>query len=242
MTDNMRTVFGENLWNLLCNSEAIGAFRPNEISLITQLSKSCMKGGEEFHSYPKIPRYENETFTLSEKIDGSNGVININDDGKIIAGSRTQWLIGQDSKGRNIDNHGFRQWVADHHDDLLKLGVGTHYGEWYGNKINRKYGLDHNRFMLFNRTRYESNISKQMAIQSICPGTPSTRDELFPSCCELETVLMDNVCFNALPDLVREFCKSFITNGSRHVPGFKNPEGLIVRSNLRGTLYKVIID
>jgi len=240
--NNLREVFGDNLWKLLCDDSSIGAFRPNEISLITQLSKSCLKTGEEFHSYPKIPRYSNETFTISEKIDGSNGVIKIDEVGNIIAGSRTQWLVGLDAKGRNLENHGFRQFVADNHDELLKLGVGTHYGEWYGSKINRNYGLDHNKFMLFNRNRYEAAIHKQQTIESICPGELSNPDDLFPACVTIETILCDNISFDELSYAVANSLDALNDYGSAHVQGFMKPEGLIVRSNLRGTLYKVIID
>lgn len=169
-------------------------------------------------SYPKIPRYENQLFTVSEKIDGSNGLIYISADGGIVAGSRNNWLI--DDGSNKWDNHGFGQWVKENEVDLQLLGSGMHYGEWYGKSINRNYGLKDRRFMLFNRQRYQ----------------------VIPECCEIETVLLTDIDFPTLSLLVNHRMHLLITEGSIHVPGFPKPEGLIIRNQLTNHLMKYIID
>ncbi len=61
-------------------------------------------------------------------------------------GSRTRWITAQD------DNHGFARWVEGNKQELLKLGAGRHFGEWWGSGIQRGYGLQkgEKRFSLFN--------------------------------------------------------------------------------------------
>lgn len=100
----------------------------------------------EFKGWPKIPRWQNETYVITEKIDGTNGCIVITDMGDIFAQSRTR-VLDESSAG---DNYGFCKWVNGNKQELLKLGVGYHYGEWWGQGINRNYGLKERRFSLFN--------------------------------------------------------------------------------------------
>lgn len=100
----------------------------------------------QFKEWPKIPRWENETYIITEKLDGSNGCIVITEDGDIFAQSRTR-VLDPTSAG---DNYGFCKWVRGNKDDLLTLGVGYFYGEWWGSGIQRNYGLKERRFSLFN--------------------------------------------------------------------------------------------
>lgn len=100
----------------------------------------------EFKAWPKIPRWDNEKYTITEKIDGSNGCIIITEDGDIFAQSRSR-ILDETSAG---DNFGFCKWVRGNKDELLKLGCGYHYGEWWGSGIQRGYGLTEKRFSLFN--------------------------------------------------------------------------------------------
>jgi hypothetical protein len=97
----------------------------------------------EFHAYRKIARLSREII-IEEKIDGTNGVVHVADDGTVTAGSRSRWLTA------NEDNFGFAAWVAENADELRKLGPGYHYGEWWGKGIQRNYGQNRRRFSLFN--------------------------------------------------------------------------------------------
>ncbi len=195
----------------------------------------------EFHKYFKIPRIENETFTISEKIDGSNGLIYVHharfDDVKkgvdrsyILAGSRSKWLIDDGSK--TWDNHGFGSWVEENEEDLYSLDEGYHYGEWYGKGINRGYGLLDKRFMLFNYGRYAEKL--RLADSGLLFNMPTK--------VQVETVFHHNVKFEQLFQIIAEVRYHLTHDGSKHVQGYIKPEGLIVRSELSGKLWKVIID
>ena len=100
----------------------------------------------QFRGFPKIPRLENESYTFTEKIDGTNSAIIITEYGDIFAQSRTR-ILDETKLG---DNYGFCKWVNGNKDELLKLGEGYHFGEWWGHGINRNYGLKEKRFSLFN--------------------------------------------------------------------------------------------
>lgn len=79
----------------------------------------------DFEEFPKIPRLRRGV-TITEKIDGTNGQIFIDEEGNIKAGSRSRWITPED------DNYGFARWVAEHADELRELGHGRHFGEWWG--------------------------------------------------------------------------------------------------------------
>jgi len=86
-----------------------------------------------FEKFKKIARYSRE-IVVTEKIDGTNGIIYIPPDSSFIkAGSRNQWL----APGRQ-DNLGFAAWVFQNREDLMSLGPGYHYGEWWGKGIQRR--------------------------------------------------------------------------------------------------------
>lgn len=166
----------------------------------------------EFQPWPKIPR-RNKPVIVTEKIDGTNGIIHVAEDGHIIAGSRSRWLID------GADNFGFAAWVKEHEEELRGLGVGYHYGEWYGQGIQRGYGLTERRFALFNVKRWDN---------------PSR-----PACCEAVPVLGSG--FEA-DGVVKRLVDELIANGSRAVPGFMKPEGVVVFHTAAGTLQKVLIE
>lgn len=72
----------------------------------------------------------------------------------------TEFLVYAQSRKRLIkpgdDNFGFAAWVRDNAKALVSvLGEGDHYGEWWGQGIQRKYGLDEKRFSLFNTRRWD---------------------------------------------------------------------------------------
>lgn len=49
--------------------------------------------------------------------------------------SRTRWITPED------DNYGFAKWANENKEELLKLGIGQHFGEWWGSGIQRGYNL-----------------------------------------------------------------------------------------------------
>lgn len=140
-----------------------------------------------FTPYGKTPRL-NRDIIVTEKIDGTNAAIRVeegvwvnpslwDEEGvtasietedtayTLIAQSRNR-IITPNSEGRSTDNAGFAGWVREHALPLaLLLGAGIHFGEWYGQGIQRAYGLDHKRFALFNPDRYkwESIVAAQLS-------------------------------------------------------------------------------
>ena len=86
-----------------------------------------------FIGFPKIARL-NRQVIVTEKIDGTNAQIRITEDGQFLVGSRSRWITPDN------DNHGFAKWAYAHKDSLMELGVGSHFGEWWGSGIQRGYG------------------------------------------------------------------------------------------------------
>lgn len=124
----------------------------------------------EFKAWPSIPRMSKERAIVTEKIDGSNSAVRIRPydptvdsdmavthveyasaEYTIWAQSRKRLLL----PGKSTDNFGFAGWVRDNAEALVRtLGSGDHYGEWWGQGIQRGYGLSEKRFSLFNAPRW----------------------------------------------------------------------------------------
>jgi hypothetical protein len=70
----------------------------------------------EFKEFNKITRLFEQDIVVTEKIDGTNGLVFIPEDLTYVrAGSRTRWVSTTD------DNYGFAKWVEDNADDLMNL-------------------------------------------------------------------------------------------------------------------------
>lgn len=173
-----------------------------------------------FESFQKIPRL-NRAVVVTEKIDGTNAVIYIPDNGiEVFAGSRTRWITPEN------DNYSFAKWVEANKTELLKLGPGLHYGEWWGSGIQRGYGLKNGekRFSLFNTARWAENPNR--------PACCLTVPLLY--CGSFEDFLIGNNMAAILNDLK--------TNGSKAQPGFMNPEGIVVYHAASRMLFKKTLD
>jgi len=170
----------------------------------------------EFVGFPKISRWSREVI-ITEKIDGTNAQVWISDDGsEIMAGSRTCWITPEK------DNFGFARWVQENREELLRLGPGQHFGEWWGAGIQRKYGQTNKRFSLFNVSRWGDGVTR-------------------PACCDVVPVLwygnMDDAQFAINDALIQLALK-----GSVAVPGFMKPEGIVIFHTKSGDLYKKTIE
>jgi hypothetical protein len=177
----------------------------------------------EFQKYPSIPRYRKD-ISITEKIDGTNACVIIEEDGTIFAQSRKRIITPED------DNFGFAAWVHAHADTLaILLGPGYHYGEWWGSGIQRGYGLTkgEKHFTVFNPTRYD------LEGQDLVTAVPV----LYTGPAYLPVMAADGHTRDAV-----EYTMSWLkTNGSQ-VPfatGFDNPEGIIVFHTASQSLYKV---
>ena len=152
----------------------------------------------DFIKFPKMPRLSREMI-ITEKIDGTNAQICISDDGlELQAGSRNRWITPDN------DNAGFAKWCEENKEELLRLGPGRHFGEWWGQGIQRKYGLDEKRFSLFNVSRWWEGS---------------------PDCCHVVPTLYKGKFDTDVADRILDSLK---VTGSRASPGFMYPEGIIV--------------
>ena len=172
----------------------------------------------EFKPMPKVARL-NRAMIITEKLDGTNASVHVSEDGFVRAASRTRWITRAD------DNYGFAEWVEFHSEELLALGPGAHFGEWWGSGIQRGYGLDEKRFSLFNVGRWKS------------PDNPTIDAALEPpACCHVAPVIGGGPLFDTL------HCASVLNHlrehGSFAAPGFMRPEGIMVYHVASKTLFK----
>lgn len=174
---------------------------------------------KDFVPFPKIPRWSNQHMVITEKIDGTNAQICINEDcTDFKVGSRSRWVTP------DADNYGFARWAYENKEKLLKLGKGTHFGEWWGYGIQRCYNLKEKRFSLFNTLRW-SEPEQQERLAGI-------------SGVGLVPVLYQG----EFSDTMIESClESLHERGSVASPGFENPEGVIIYLPGARTMFKKTI-
>lgn len=167
----------------------------------------------EFEDFPKMARLSREC-VITEKLDGTNAQVFIEElegsptsdpdcifqtDGlAMFVGSRTRWITPEN------DNYGFAHWAMEHKEELLTLGPGRHFGEWWGQGIQRKYPIGEKRFSLFNVSRWTTEC---------------------PACCHIVPILYRGEFSTDAVEVALDFLQ---TNGSVAAPGFMNPEGIVI--------------
>lgn len=194
-----------------------------------------------FEPFPKIARLSRD-MTVLEKLDGSNAQVYITPETSdpemlpdipwlgtgennihIAAGSRNRWLSIEN------DNYGFAKWVQANIEELLKLGPGRHFGEWWGLGIQRGYGLQEKRFSLFNTARWvpaEFAVGERFA---------ESKQEVPPACCHVVPVLYRGVfCTETIEHTLHKLAR----NGSLAARGFMQPEGIVIYHTASKTLFK----
>jgi hypothetical protein len=153
---------------------------------------------------------------------------------KLVPVGDKAYLVGAQSRNRlitpEVDNAGFARWAFENAEELVKLlGVGHHYGEWWGSGIQRGYGLTNGqkKFSLFNIHRYHEAINVW--------GTPL--DDVIG--------LVPHLYSGDFSiDKVDEILTDLFNNGSYAVPGraYKNPEGVVIYHSGAGTTWKAFCD
>jgi hypothetical protein len=166
----------------------------------------------EFKPFPKISRWNREVI-VTEKIDGTNASIYIDPDGEFLTGSRNRWITPDN------DNYGFSKWAYENKEELLKLGPGHHFGEWWGQGIQRNYGLKEKRFSLFNVCRWGDNV--------------------LPYCFQPVPILFRKTAeYLDIPGIMAQLKET----GSKAAPGFMKPEGIIIYFVQNGAIFKKTFD
>jgi hypothetical protein len=152
----------------------------------------------------------------------------------LFAGSRNRWL----KIGKQNDNHGFASWVKEHGAELVMLGEGRHYGEYYGKSIQRGYGLDHKRFALFNVSKWAKR-KEGVYLNDLREKTNNPKLEYCPDCCEVVPILYDGLFDTNVVDYYLDILAGL---GSVAVPGFMKPEGICVYHTAAGQYFKKTIE
>ncbi len=185
----------------------------------------------EFEGFAKIPRL-NRDCTITEKIDGTNacivietGDLNLTNpatvDTVVYAQSRTRIITPKE------DNYGFAAWVESNKYALaVLLGPGRHFGEWWGQGIQRNYGLCEKRFALFNTARWSKlDYDQWKALTDIgVDCVPILYEGPFST----------GVTTYLLWELARY--------GSSAVPGFMKPEGIVIWHQAARCYFKATIE
>lgn len=191
----------------------------------------------EFQKFPSIKRLSREII-ITEKLDGTNAQIyielranvpqadldggypflSVQKDGidyVMLAGSRSRWL----GSGKN-DNFVFGDWVGKHREELLALGVGRHFGEWWGKGIQRGYNQESKKLSLFNVSRwYDFDAHKK-----VCPD-----------CCDVVPPMYRGVMSE---HEINRLLLHLKEHGSSAAPGFMDPEGIVIYHTAANVLFK----
>lgn len=175
----------------------------------------------EFKAWPKIARL-NRDVVITEKIDGTNAAVIVDEDGVTVGAQSRNRLITPDQ-----DNAGFAAWVYANAAGLADvLGPGHHFGEWWGSGIQRGYGLKKGErwFSLFNTSRWDDQYDHEkweplgLGIVPILYEGPFS--ELFVS--------------RSLAELKH--------GGSLANHGFMNPEGIVLYHKAANQMFKVTLE
>lgn len=193
----------------------------------------CTQAPAEFREFSKIGRLSREII-VTEKIDGTNAQVLITEDGRIFFGSRTRWITPAD------DNFGFARWATEHTEEIMKLGVGRHYGEWWGSGIQRGYGLPkgERRFSLFNVSRWCLHGQEPAVIETQDPRIAKVQDVL-PGCVGLVPILYRGIFSEEAIERCLEVLR---LRGSYAAPNWMNPEGVVVFHTSNGALFKKTLE
>lgn len=185
-----------------------------------------------FRAFGKIPRLNREII-ITEKIDGTNAQIfiyKLTGTEQLTAADRPlcqegEYLLWAGSRNRYVypgkeDNHGFAAWVKENAYQLVLLGEGRHFGEWWGQGIQRGYGLTEKRFSLF---RWPSEVSDSASIR-------------VPVC--IVPVLYQGPFSGGS---IIEISIKLALNGSAAAPGFMDAEGIVVFHTASRQSFKVTL-
>lgn len=151
-----------------------------------------------FQPFNKISQLNKLEMIITQKIHGTNAQV-IVADGQVLCGSRTRFITPED------DNFGFAKFVHENKDAFIALGEGVYFGEWAGPGINSGEGLVEKTFVMFDFWKLQ--------------------DKQLPSQCVLVPVLYQGV-FDT--NKINEVMQDLKDTGSKLVPGFMRPEGIVV--------------
>lgn len=199
----------------------------------------------EFIKWPKTPRLFRE-IVITEKLDGTNSAVIFEDvttedvehvpSTELIVRGPYLYRVGAQSRnriitpGKTTDNHGFAAWVYKNKEELFEiLGVGRHYGEWWGRGIQKRYENSVMRgFALFNTAKHEG-------LHEWLPGVDGSDWEVLVE--PVMTLYKGPFSEKAIRETLSELDK----HGSAMSP-FDKAEGIVVFHTQSRQTYKVTLD
>ncbi len=179
----------------------------------------------DFVPFKSIEHLGKTSMLITQKLHGTNAQILIfcglcnatkachcsEENNNLLCGSRNKWLTV------DSDNFGFCNFVTQHKQQFINcLGRGRHYGEWCGPGINKGEGLTEKHFYLFNIWYQHLTLPPNTGYVPI----------LYKGRFDADTITA------TLEDLK--------LNGSRLVPGYRHPEGVVV--TIGQERYKLVFD
>lgn len=194
----------------------------------------------EFEPWPSISRL-NKDAIYTEKIDGTNAAVVIEpyttdtDKSKavdVVSIDGDLYAVWAQSRKRFItpgdDNFAFALWVYDNAPALVRtLGIGRHFGEWWGKGIQGSYGLTtERRFSLFNVKRWEMQLTHKHGHKDV--------PQLY-----MVPVLGKSMFSTETAKMWVEYLRK---EGSMASPGFMKPEGVVVFHTASQTPYKTFLE
>lgn len=188
------------------------------------LSTESVQGKSwEFQPFPKIPRLFRDC-CITEKLDGTNASVHISetDPYEIKVASRNRLISPED------DNFGFAEYVRQNFNEFVKLGPGSHFGEWYGAGIGRGYGMSYRKFALFNTGRFCTR-------NSLGSHTDKT---LIPDIFEVVPIIYQG----PFTENAVRLALTALKNGSYARPGYINPEGIVIFHYASRQYFKVTLE
>lgn len=148
-------------------------------------------------------------------------------DGRVItvrAGSRKGFITPEK------DNYGFASWVYDHGEELVSgLGPGRHYGEWWGQGIQRGYDQEGRTFSLFNTGRW-----KDEHLPLDVYWNNESRMQV-PKCCSVVPIITTGFIDDWTP---HDALSRLEDEGSLAGPGFKPAEGIVIYHSVADIYFK----
>lgn len=207
----------------------------------------------QFEEWPKTTRLFRDCI-ITEKLDGTNACVIFkkldmkNPNGsigaiRVFARDGSYYGLFAQSRKRLItpesDNYGFATWALANHEELWYiLGEGRHFGEWWGQGIQRKYDMPQKVFSLFNTTKWFAPVAAD-------PGDSP-----------VQRALEMNICVDVVPTLeqckfdsgrIRSVGNLLFETGSMATEKytgkiFDRPEGICVYHTASGAVFKYTFD
>lgn len=189
----------------------------------------------EFKPWGKTPRFFDIHCVITEKLDGTNALVHIDEEGRLFAGSRNRWL----DSSKKGDNFGFHAWCMENQEELLKLGAGWHYGEWWGQGIGRGYGLSRDKVIVNGELRDIPGAGPRRIFSLFNTHRWGQHNPTTPACCSVVPKLYDG---KFSTDAVNATVDRLKLGGSHAAPGFMDIEGVVVYLPGLDQRMKVVVD